>query len=154
LKKSNGTFSGVNFITEDGFKKYGVVLELPAEAAKKRAGENQFKILTVQPETGWRLAYLVVRNRTLKRLENHPLSMESFEPVRGVALLTVAPHENPEAVETFVLDKPVVLHAGVWHDVLTLSEEAEIKITENADIVTEYYNLKEEVSPKLVFHGF
>ena len=56
-------------------------------------------------------------------------------------------------METFVLDKPVVLHAGVWHDVLTLSDEAEIKITENAEILTEYFQLKSEVVPKLCFDG-
>jgi ureidoglycolate hydrolase len=153
LKKSNGIFSGIDFISEEKFKKYGTVLELPADGKMKARGENQFKILVTQQQVGWRLAYLTVRNRTLKRLENHPYSMESFEPVRGVSLITVAPHESPDAVETFVLDKPVVLNAGVWHDVLALSDEAEIKITENADIVTEYYNLKSEVIPQLIFHS-
>ena len=151
MEKSNGIFSAIKSITPENFQKYGVVLELPSDSEKKSRGESQFKVLTSQPHAGWRLAYLIVRNRTLQRLESHPLSMESFEPVRGVSLIIVAPKENPEKVETFVLDKPVVLYAGVWHDVLTLSEEAEIKITENADIVTEYHNLKSEVVPNLCF---
>lgn len=151
MEKSNGIFSGIKSITAENFKQYGVVLELLTDKEKKSNGESQFKVLTTQQNVGWRLAYLIVRTRSLKRLERHPLSMESFEPVRGVSLITVAPKENPEKVETFVLDKPVVLHAGVWHDVLALSEEAEIKITENADIVTEYHNLKSEVVPNLCF---
>lgn len=151
MEKSNKIFSDIKFMTAENFSEFGILLELPADPEKKEKGESQFKVMTTQQEVGWRLAYLIVRNRSLKRLENHPYSMESFEPVKGVSLLTVAPHDFPEKVQTFVLDKPVVLHAGIWHDLLTLSEEAEIKITENATIVTEYHPLKSEVVPQICF---
>jgi len=151
LKKSNGIFSAINSLTAKKFKKYGQILELNSKKNKKNNRVNEFEILVSEANSGWRIAYLILRNRTLKRLERHPESKESFEPVKGVSLIVVAQSNSPEKVETFLLDKPVVLNKGVWHDVLTLSDETEIKITENIEVACEYHPLDSKVVPKLLY---
>jgi len=124
-------------ITPESFGKFGDVLDWQAEF-----GEEGFRIVTrAEDPTGWRLAVLLVRHHHITRLERHPTSKESFEPVRGVAVLCLAPPEDPMAIEAFLLDKAVVLNKGVWHDVFALSEEALIKIAENLTVTGEFHEL-------------
>jgi hypothetical protein len=37
------------------------------------------------------------------------------------------------------LDKPVILKKGLWHGVVALGDEADIKITENASVRCVYW---------------
>jgi ureidoglycolate hydrolase len=115
------------------FAPFGKVLEIaepdPSVAAE---GRNEFKVLDESDNAdGWRLAVQIVRGRELRQIGHHPSSKETFEPVTGVAVICVAAHETPDALEAFVLDRPVVVNAGVWHGLIALSREAVVKISEN-----------------------
>jgi ureidoglycolate hydrolase len=127
------------------FRKYGKIIEYPSKAAKGTV-RNLWRIVHRQPDpTGWRVAYLVLRDKTIGRLERHPDSDETFEPVRGRARLFVACDKNVKSVECFLLDKPIILYKGIWHGVVSLTEEAEIKIFENHQVTCEYWPLGKRV---------
>ena len=127
----------IQTITRESFAKFGDILDWQADF-----GEEGFRIITrAEDLTGWRLAVLLVRHYSITRLERHPTSKESFEPVKGVAVLCLAPPEDPTAMEAFLLDKAVVLGKGVWHDVFALSDEALIKIAENLTVTAEFHEL-------------
>ena len=138
----NGEILNIN---RQNFKKYGSILEFTS------GYEQEFEIIVREPNHGWRLAVFKISKRTVGVIENHPISMESFEPLKGVALLIVAENNNPEEFEVFLLDKPVCLNAGIWHQVMALSEEAQVKIAENLEVKTEFYQLKSELSIKLKY---
>lgn len=117
-------------ITTRNFKKYGWIIEFPEKHSNDR-GINLFRIvLKEKSRCGWRIAYLVLRDRAVTKLEKHPDSFESFEPVCGKSIIYLAEAKTPEKIECFYLDMPVILKKGVWHGVVTLSHESEIKITE------------------------
>ncbi len=134
----------VRRITSRAFCAYGRVIAYPQ---RHRAGRNRnlFRIVLRQPRSGWRIAYLVVRDRSLRRLEQHPESFESFEPVRGRSLLFVSRRRDPLAIRCFLLDRPVILNKGLWHGIVTLDRESDVKITENSRVRSVYWN----VSPKV-----
>jgi ureidoglycolate hydrolase len=126
-------------INPDNFKKFGRVIEY---AGKKTEGSNLFRIVLKEKEPfGWRIAYLVVREKKISRLEQHKNSFESFEPVKGRSLIYVAREKEPSKIECFYLERPVVLNKGVWHGVVTLDKESEIKISENASVRSIYWKL-------------
>lgn len=126
-------------ITAENFKPYGWVIEYPKKHLKGKS-KNLFRIVLKETKKfGWRIAYLIVRDKKLTRLECHTLSFESFEPVAGQSLMYVAKNKNAEAVECFYLDRPIILKKGVWHGVVTLTPECEIKLTENAQVQCVYW---------------
>ena len=131
-------------ITVDNFAPFGIVLEFPEGVT---AG---FHVMVREKESPWRLALLRFDRHSIERLENHPGSMESFEPLEGTSVILLAEHEHPEKIRAFLLDKPVCLYKGIWHDVLSLSSSAKVKITENLEVSSEYHNLE---SPVRVFAG-
>lgn len=141
-------FTEIKTINEKSFSEYGDILEKKLEGEK--VGNNIFRIISRSKSDGWRAAYLIVRDRLLLKLENHPDSKETFEPVKGSALLCVAPKGKPEKAETFILDKAVVLNEGVWHGILTLSEESEVKICENNEVGIEYFKLSSPIRPAII----
>ena len=117
-------------ITALNFKKYGCLIQWVGP--EKEQSNNQFCIVLRDSKAiGWRIAYLIVREKQIKFLEQHPLSFESFEPVKGKAILYVSNEKIPQTIEAFVLDKPIILLKGIWHNVLSLTKETHIKITEN-----------------------
>lgn len=121
-------------ISKDSFQLYGKVIEYPNKerAAKKT---NLFYIVLNEPKkVGWRIAYLALRDKSIDRLEQHPGSFESFEPIKGRTILFVAKSKNPARIAAFLLDKPIILNKGIWHGVVTLGIESEIKITENNQV--------------------
>ena len=83
-------------------------------------------------------------------MENHPFSKESFEPLKGITVLLVAEHETPEEYQAFVLDKPVCLKKGIWHQVLALTPEAQVKITENLEVASEFYEYEKAKSVQVI----
>jgi ureidoglycolate hydrolase len=119
------------------FARYGKVLEIAQpDAALAAEGRNEFKIVDESDNAdGWRLAVQLVRGRELRQLGHHPNTKETFEPVSGVAVICVAAFESPEQIEAFVLDRPVVVNAKVWHGMIALSRGAVVKIAENREVV-------------------
>lgn len=87
----------------------------------------------------WRIAVFRYTNKSIKIIENHPISKESFEPLKGVTVLLVAEHDCPENYRAFILGKPVCLKKEIWHQVLALTSEAEVKITENLNVESVFY---------------
>ena len=49
---------------------------------------------------------------------------------------------TPENWEAFLLEQPVCLEKGIWHQVLALTEEASVKITENLDVESVFYKME------------
>jgi ureidoglycolate hydrolase len=119
-----------------GFAPYGKVLEIAQpDAALAAGGRNEFRVVDESDNAdGWRLAVQIVRGRELRQVGHHPNTKETFEPVSGVAVICVAPFEAPTAIEAFVLDRPVVVNAKVWHGLIALSTEAVVKIAENRQV--------------------
>ncbi|MGC8764920.1 MAG: ureidoglycolate lyase [Brevinematia bacterium] len=125
----------LKYITKESFSKYGFVIDF------NNPNSEGWEILTKVSKEGWRIAILEIERKAAKRLERHPDSIETFEPMSGIGVLLVA-SERPENFEVFLLDKPVCLNKGVWHEVFSLSERAKFKITENDEVECEYYNFK------------
>lgn len=126
-------------VQREKFLPYGEVLEFPEES------KETFCIITTEEKELWRLAVFRYTNKEINRMECHPTSRESFEPLQGITVLVVATHENPEEYEAFILDKPVCLRKGIWHQVLALTEEAQVKIVENLEVQSEFYDLKKAI---------
>lgn len=128
-------------INSNNFRKYGWVIEYPNKGLEDKK-KNLFRIVIREKERlGWRIAYLVVRDKTIKKLEQHPESLESFEPVSGKSILYVSNRNDPKGIRSFLLDKPVILRKGIWHGVVTFDRETEIKITENVKVKCVYWPL-------------
>lgn len=134
----------IQFITGEAFAPYGRVLEFPENPADPR-----FQVVVTENGAGWRLAVFRVKERECDRLECHPLSMESFEPMQGTGLLIVACCDTPQQYEVFLLDRPVCLDKGVWHQMITLSQETVVKITENLEVESEFYTLVQPICARL-----
>lgn len=128
----------VDEITQTNFKPYGWVIEYPN---KKHASKtkNLWRIIVRQPKLGWRIAYLVVRDKVITRLEQHPGSLESFEPVSGNGVLFVATKKDPKVIRCFKLDRPVILKKGIWHGMVVKGKECDVKITENSSVQCVYW---------------
>lgn len=133
----------IESITRETFAPFGTVIEFSPDF------DGIYEILETEDEKPWILAVFRYTNKTIQRIENHPTSMETFEPLSGVTVLLVAEHETPENYKAFVLDKPVCLKKGVWHQVLSLTPSAEVKITENKDVYSEFYDLPEEIQVQI-----
>lgn len=132
-------------ITAEAFRKYGRVIEWPGPENPKSV--NQWRIVVRDRKAeGWRIACLVVREQRIKRLEQHPESWESFEPLTGRAVLFVATGKRPRQYEAFFLDKPVVLRKGIWHAIVAVGREAQVKITENNRVTSRFFRLGCELS--------
>lgn len=123
------------------FKSYGKVIEYPNKDSKGKI-RNLWNIVHTEPApTGWRVAYLVLRDKTIGRLECHPESDETFEPVKGRARIFVTRDQNIRNIECFALDKPIIIFKGVWHGLVTVTPETEIKICENSSVSCRYWPL-------------
>jgi ureidoglycolate hydrolase len=83
----------------------------------------------------------------MTRLENHPNTAETFEPVKGRSAIALAPHARPDNFKVFLLDKPVVLKKGVWHNVAALTKRCEIKICEAITVREAYHELDRPIVP-------
>ena len=140
----------IKTIDENSFAPYGDVLDFTNVKPSNEGDFGRFQIITrAEDPTGWRLALLRFGNRECRRLEQHPASKESFEPVSGVSLIFLAAPGQPERVEAFLLDKPVCLNQGVWHDVVALSQSAVVKIAENLNVESEIIELERPWVPQV-----
>lgn len=120
-------------VTSEAFAPFGTVLEFPVKC------REDFVIVDTEEKGGWRVAVFRYQNKEIRRIENHPFSKESFEPLEGITVLLVAGHDTPDEYRAFVLDKPICLKKGIWHQVLTLTPEASVKITENREVESVFY---------------
>jgi len=132
-------------ITAENFKKYGRIIEYSGKHPEDKNANLFCIVLRENKKSGWRIAYLVLRDRIIGMLEQHPGSFESFEPVHGRCLIYLSGKRNAE-IECFYLDRPVILKKGIWHGVVTLTPESEIKITENADVKRMLWKLKTPIN--------
>ena len=126
-------------VHSEAFAPFGNVLEFP------EGFDGNFFIVDTDEKNPWRAAVFRYSNKEIQRIECHPTSKETFEPLEGLTVLLVAEHETPEAFRAFILDKPVCLKKGVWHQTLSLTDEASVKITENLEVESVFYDLKEPV---------
>ncbi len=134
----------INTLRRESFKKYGDILEPVSK-------DNVFTVLRGEEEkTGWRIGYVILKPGAADALEAHPETLETFEPVRGGAVILVAEKDSPENIEAFFLDRAVVVDKGVWHGVAALSEAAEIKVTENYEVDTIYHKLEKPLEPAVI----
>lgn len=135
----------IRCIDNESFARYGTVIQAPG-----RHEDGYYQVLVEETESPWKLAIYEFDRRSTRVLERHPSSMESFEPLRGTALLVLAPTEAPGDLEVFLLDVPVCLFKGIWHQVLSLSDHAQVKITENILVTSEFHELDQEIAPALL----
>lgn len=131
----------INKIAAENFKNFGHVIHHPARDKHSKDNNLFHVVLKEEGAVGWRIAFLVVRDKSIDKLEQHLETFESFEPVNGNAVLYVAKEKDPKDIQCFYLDKPVILNKGIWHGVVTLDGETEIKITENANVECIYWEL-------------
>ena len=130
-------------LTHEAIKPYGFIID--SRCVKDKGYGNDFGVLLKAKSNGWRVGYLIVRDRVIKRLENHPDSLETFEPTEGKLVIAFAPLSKPDEVKVFLLDKPVVVKKHVWHEVAALSKRAEVKIFENIEVGVGYHHLKDVI---------
>ena len=133
----------VRKLTGASIKPYGRIID--SSCVKDDGRGNRFGILLKESSKGWRIGYLILRDKCIKRLERHIDSLETFEPVNGRVVIALAGSESPDSASLFFLDKPIVVNKGVWHDVLAISKKSEIKIFENIEVKTEYYSLNKKL---------
>ena len=132
-------------LTDRNFRPYGKLIHY-AGKEKKGTVRNLWRVLhREKAKVGWRVAYLVLRDKSIGRLECHPGSDETLEPMAGQTLLIVAPSDHPQDMVYFRLDKPVIVFKGVWHGLITLTPETEIKITENLSVSSLFWPLPERI---------
>jgi len=131
--------TAVESVTREAFAPFGSVIEFSPDF------DGEYEILETEEVKPWILAVYRYTRKSIGRIERHPTSMETFEPLSGITVLLVAESESPEDYKAFILDKPVCLKKGIWHQVLSLTPSAEVKITENKDVYSEYYDLPKEV---------
>ena len=131
-------------VSREAFAAFGEVVEFPAGC------QDAFFIVDSEDTYPWRLAIFRYSNKEIRQMENHPSSKESFEPLSGMTVLVVAENQTPEQYRAFILDKPVLLKKGIWHQVLSLTAEASVKITENREVNSEFYSFEKNLQVVLL----
>src|ERR1044072_5109230 len=115
-------------ITLQNFRRYGRLIGYPGKELKSPR-RNLFRIVIKEnARFGWRIAYLIVRDKLINRLEQHPLSHESFEPVKGQSIIFVTKKKDVRSIEAFYLDRPVIIYKGICHGGARISQEGELKL--------------------------
>lgn len=138
----------IKTLTQSAFAPYGTILRLSQDDGSGR----YFEVLEQAHSTGWRIGIMSVDRYVAPYLERHLKSKESHEPLSGVMVLLVAPADAPQSMEAFLLDCPVSVHEGIWHQIIAISEKAEVKVTENIDMPSsesETWKLPECITAKL-----
>lgn len=136
-------------ITPEAFAPFGTVIDWSDEL--EATGQRFHVVMRSEAPTGWRLGVLKVRERVMERMENHPTTEELFAPIAGQAVIVVAPAGpfDEGTIRAFLLDRPVSLKPGTWHDVFTLSEWATVLIAENLHVTGERVVLSKPVAATL-----
>ena len=136
-------------LTQELFSPYGRILE-PQEFEVPEVSESEvfdFYVTFKEPSQDWQIGYLKQTGRIIDKLECHPNTAEVFSPVSGDAVLLLATDpDQQETMRAFKLEKPIVLNRGVWHGVMTLSEQSEMLIVESPDVIDEYHPLSQPIT--------
>ena len=74
----------IESITREAFAAFGSVIEFSPDF------EDVYEIVETEEEKPWILAVFRYKNKTIRRLENHPTSMETFEPVSYTHLMLLS----------------------------------------------------------------
>jgi ureidoglycolate hydrolase len=131
------------------FRPYGRIL-LPDNEEAPEVSEPDcfdFYVPFLESSRGWQIGYLINRVNFIDKLECHPTTPEVFSPLRGRTVMVVA--TDPERVNefrAFDLTEPIVLNRGVWHGVISLTDQSEVLIVENPDVTDEYHRLSEPIT--------
>ncbi|MGL6106073.1 ureidoglycolate lyase [Romboutsia sp.] len=131
-------------ISKENFAPFGKVIEFSEDC------KDKFEIIITDEVNPWRIAVYRYKEKSVKVMENHPTSKESFEPLTGTTLIMVAQNHAPKDYKVFLLDKPVCLYEGIWHQVISLSSEASVKITENLEVNSEFHEFENEVKVRIL----
>ena len=134
-------------IKEDTFKPYGEILVPPIGATPEVYEDSVFKYFVTFKEAaiGWLIGYLDQTGKEVEKLECHPNTSEVFVPMSGEAVLLLSVNP-PKDISAFKLDMPIVLNKGVWHGVISLTENSKILIVESPDVIDEYYELNDLIN--------
>lgn len=84
--------------------------------------------------TGWKLAELPVTDRTIVSMSLHDNTPEAFIPLEGTAVLKVATKSDFSDCKTFLIDRPLVINASVWHGLASPGADARLLLVESKDV--------------------
>jgi hypothetical protein len=110
----------------NGIKKYGRIL-------RKGALDEELLFENSEP-VGWRVAEINVDNSEVVSMSYHDNTPECFFPVEGETEITLALDDGFENCETFLLDKPLLINACVWHGLASKSGQSRIIVIENEEV--------------------
>ncbi len=141
-----GMSENIKNLSPATFKDYGSLIEYPDVQAKGK-NRNLWKVLyRSDDDVGWRIAYLVLRDKSIGRLECHPDTDETFEPIKGKAVIFVSRTREICTLQAFWLDRPIIVFRGIWHGIVTVARETHIKICENKNVSSSITRLPRRVS--------
>ena len=126
-------------LSVEGFAPFGTIIEHSFENPSGR----DYQIVVSAPGQGWVIGILELSKNVAPYLERHLYSQESHEPLSGTSILIVSEPETPDDLRVFLLDKPVCLKEGVWHQAMAISDKAVIKVVENIDVSSENSQTRE-----------
>jgi len=110
---------------------------------------NGYERIAEVKSNGWIWALMTITNQSFTQLESHPNTHESFEPNHGVTIMALSAQYTPQDFRLFLLDEAILLHPGIWHQVMCLSRNSSFKIIENNEVATMTYDLEFSVSNSL-----
>lgn len=127
-------------LNQSDFAKYGRILDYNPE------DQDLFQVVVSEGGShGWRIAMMKVVNQPIAEVACHPNTMEAFEPVSGVCGILVGSYDKPAELEAFILDRAVCINKSVWHAVFSLSGQAIVRVTENAEVQSETIELSDKL---------
>ena len=127
-------------LTHSDFAQYGQILEFNSQ------DQNPFQVTVLESSGyGWRIAMMKVVNQPIAKVACHPDTMEAFEPVSGICGILVGTYDKPLEMEAFILDQAVCINKSVWHAVFSLSGQAIVRVTENAEVHSETIELNDKL---------
>jgi len=127
-------------LNQNDFAKYGRILDFNSE------DQDPFQVVVLESGgVGWRIAMMKVVNQPIAKVACHPNTMEAFEPVSGICGILVGSQDKPSELEAFILDRAVCIDKSVWHAVFSLSGQAIVRVTENAEVHSETIELSDKL---------
>ena len=127
-------------LTQQDFAKYGRVLEFNFQ------DPESFQVTVLENGGyGWRIAMMQAGKLPIEKIACHPDTMEAFEPVSGICGILVGTYDKPSEFEAFILDQAVCINKSVWHAVFSLSGQAIVRVTENAEVHSETIQLNDKL---------
>lgn len=140
----------INVLSSESFKKYGIIIEPKISNVEVRS----FEVIETAPSEGWRIGILQLVKDEMTYIERHLKTKETYEPLSGTTIMLVSLQESPHDMEVFLLDKPVCVNEGIWHQVVAISEKAIIKVIENITVPhyeCEIFYLEDGVNVSVTF---